>query len=132
MPETHNPWVSVRKSAGKRRKWVLPDSMWTNRPGKSVSKDFYETGEAMKRLVLHDWSVVKDRRNLDKFVSRAGGGGVEILEVVRQVLVRHMRTLYGTFDYYAALLSDNLDAAGARVNGQHAWLALSAVLLSVR
>ena len=54
----------------------------------------------------------RESHGLDRTILKSGNAAPEEVEHVREALWKHARTIYGAFDYFAAVMSENLDTAG--------------------
>ena len=87
--------------------------MWGRRPKTSNSRDYFETPDAFRRMFLLDWSLAKESHGLERYIQKSGQADPDEVAHVREVLWKHARTIYGAFDYWAALMSETLDTIGA-------------------
>ncbi|KAL1515733.1 hypothetical protein AB1Y20_002349 [Prymnesium parvum] len=112
--EVYNPFPASARSNSfvRRKRWKISDSVWKNRPKSNKSDDYFETTSALRQLFMNDWSVAKDSHNLSRFILQSGEADAQEVEHVREVLWKHCRTIYGTFDYFAVLMSNSSDLGG--------------------
>ena len=91
----------------KAKAWTLETSIWAPRKKSSDAKDFYDTEEVRRRMLLCDWQQARHQHQLEKFiVSNTLGGaerGLEEVDEVEKVLMDHLSLIYGTFLYYASV-----------------------------
>ena len=115
------------KPRRKRIRWRLETSCWAERLTKGNSLDFFETTEALRRMFMVDWDVARRShelawsivkwqhepstwRDLDR--NSVNSGAYTEVDEVREALWQHHRMIYGAFDYYSVLYSENENAPG--------------------
>ena len=126
MPESYDPFtVATIKNriakTGKLKQWMLNESIWLPRLMTGNSHDFFETADAMHRMLLNDWDVAKRHHNLSTFIGKVEPGfgdgrssrhdiatapeiaAARAVEAVHSVLQRHCRLIYGAFEYYSLI-----------------------------
>ena len=107
----------------KRNPWSLETSCWKDRKRLGNSKDFFETPDAIRKLFMADWGMAVRSHELAWYIVKCQNepqtwrdldrhGSFGEVEEVREALWRHYHALYGAFDYYAVLYSENENAPG--------------------
>ena len=105
---------------GKRRKkkWHLETSCWAPRKESGNSGDFFETSDAMRRMFNVDWTVASKAHNLSWFIVKSqrdpsewktidrSAAFAEVKEV-KEALWTHYKLIYGAYDYYSMLYTDD-------------------------
>lgn len=128
IPESAGSYRAIKPRRRRKPRWRLETSCWAVRLTEGNSKDFFETPEAMRRLFMADWDVARRSHELTWTIVKAGhdpanwknldkasalkGGEFDEVDEVQAVLWQHYRMVYGAFDYYAVLFSENENAPG--------------------
>lgn len=115
--------VAKPRRKPRRARWRLDDSLWKPRAVSGNSRDYFETHVSVRRLFGQDWAVALRAHGLAWFVLKASHPPSQWKSLPRErahssaevgavgeVLWRHHRTIYGAFDYYAALHSSGVDS----------------------
>jgi hypothetical protein len=115
----------VRSRRRKKPRWKLETSCWSERAKTGNSKDFFETADAMRRMFNTDWSIAAKAHELSWYIvktqndpstwrdlDRSNVSADGEVEEVREALWQHHRLIYGAYDYYSALYSENENALG--------------------
>ena len=106
----------------RRPRWTLDKSCWAARL-QGNSGDFFETAAAMRTLFDLDWQVAVSSHELAWYIVKCHhdptswrdldqNGTHDEVDEVREACFQHHRLIYGAFDYYATLYSDNENAPG--------------------
>jgi hypothetical protein len=106
----------------RRPRWTLDKSCWAARL-QGNSGDFFETAAAMRTLFDLDWQVAVRSHELAWYIVKCHhdptswrdldqNGTHDEVDEVREACFQHHRLIYGAFDYYATLYSDNENAPG--------------------
>ena len=120
VADKHEQTVALTPRGHKRkhraRTWRLEESLWVPRRDSGNSLDFFETPQALNRMLLADWVMARvhhqlawyicqvqlpasTREELKKHKSRVTDSPV-VVEVY-DVLKRHAMVIYNAFDHYA-------------------------------
>lgn len=126
LEQVYNPFDEVRHTTKTRRRrhrrWRLDDStIWRPRKLHGNSLDYYETDSSMRTIFDSDWQFAS--AGIAKVIQRAdihggswvdsdGNGLHDSVDDAADVLWKHMRTIYGAFDYYSTLFDTGKDAHG--------------------
>lgn len=100
----------------KSPRFRLSESCWAERGA------FFETDDVLRPMFEHDWWIASRSHYLNVFIVQKcrdpkawrdidRDGSHDEVDEVRDALFRHVRMVYGAFDYYAALSSE-LDPSG--------------------
>lgn len=123
VPELAGTVRAVKPKRRRKARWRLETSCWAPRKADGNSKDFFETNEAMRRLFDADWNVAVRSHELAWYIVKCHhdptswrdldrNGVHDEVDEVKEALWQHHRMIYGAFDYYATLYSDNENAPG--------------------
>ena len=111
-----------RKQRAVKKAWKLDDGVWAPRPRTGNSHDYFETSDALRRLVWSDWSMSVAHHRLANQIVQTSRAGRQLKEerramtnevsidapechAVRAALCRHARVVMGAFDHYGMLSS---------------------------
>ena len=117
---TYERLEHAKRIRGRRRKpkWSLETSCWAERKASGNSKDFFETSEAMRKMFDVDWRVASKAHNLSWFIVKSQRDPSEWKSIdrnaafgevkeVKEALWQHYKLIYGAYDYYSMLYTDD-------------------------
>ena len=123
VPEAVGAVRAIKAKRKRKPRWRLETSCWAARLTHGNSKDFFETPQAMHRLFMADWAIAQRSHELAYYIVKCHhdpttwrdidkNGVHDEVDEVREALWQHHRVLYGAFDYYSTLYSDNENSLG--------------------
>ena len=115
--------AAIKGKKKKRQRWSLETSCWAPRKLWGLSRDFFETSEALRSLFMADWDVavrshelgitiVKCQRDPSSWRDIDRNGTHDEVDEVREALWANARHIYAAHEYYSALYSDHETVTG--------------------
>lgn len=119
---TYETLEKLKGTRGRRKKkrWNLETSCWAERKKSGNSLDFFETPDAVRKMFNLDWSVASKAHNLSWFIVKSqrdpsewktidrSAAFAEVGEV-KEALWQHYKVIYGAYDYYSMLYTNDGD-----------------------